>query len=275
MIRMYSKKDLVELCMEEDDKLNITQTYNILLFSDMKIEEINPFLSEKLKIKDKNISKLFNFVYSRRDIFIREGKKEINGITLDFFNCRLLELFNELNYHQKYKLLKNRHFYKENPEIFQELLPRFFNDIDEDSYNVGVAINNVMKIPDAYFEQLRDKNVFLEIKCQYYNLEELEKVLSLTDKQDCLKINDGFLSFFKAGVRRLRYRADIDALLETPDSQLSSLSISDGSTVFILKNLDFFHTLIVANRKVSKVREINSWFVRYEKYLGKSNTLLK
>lgn len=273
MIRMYSKKDLVELCMEEDDKLNITQTYNILLFSDMKIEEINPFLSEKLKIKDKNISKLFNFVYSRRDLFISEGKKEINGITLDFFNCRLLELFNELNYPQKYKLLKNRRFYKENPELLQEILPSFFNDIEEYSYNLGVDINNVMKIPNTYFEQLRDKNVFLGIRCQYDNLEELENMLSLIDKQDCLKINDGFFSLFKAGVRRFRYSSDIDALLEASDSQLSSLSISDRSTVLILKNLDFFHTLLVANRKVSNVREINSWFVRHEKYLGKANTL--
>lgn len=273
MIRMYSKKDLVELCIGEDDKLNITQTYNILLFSDMKIEDINPFLSEKLKIKDRNIPKLFNFVYSRREKFISEGKKEINGITFDFFNCRLLELFNELTYPQKYKLLRTRLFYKENPELFQEILPRFFNDIDDYSYNLWVDISNVMKMPDTYFEQLRDKNVFLGIKCQYDNLEELENMLSLIDKQDCLKINDGFFSFFKAGVRRLRYSADIDALLEAPDSQLSSLSISDRSTVFVLKNLDFFHNLLVANRKDSKVREINTWFIRYEKYLGKSSTL--
>lgn len=239
MLPKYSKKDILDFSFSEN-KIS-RKRYTYLLFSEFSLSNWNEFFPKHLKIEGNQIYSFFKYLY--------EMRSEYPFIYRDFFNKRANHIFTELPMNLRYSLLKDSHFFTDNPEKLLETLNALLIDSERESDTILISIENVLLIPLDIMEKLRDRKTLLTLHIEY-SIDSLSKVPLLQENLPTFQTPDFLFEKFIAYIPYLKKKVEKNKYLEKgQEEQLFNFSNNQQVQLYIIENFDVFYSFFLNNKK--------------------------
>lgn len=239
MIPKYIKKDILELSFSENKMSR--KIYNYLLFSEFSLGTWNELFPKHLKIEGNQIYSFFQYLY--------ENRSEYPFIYRDFFNKRANHIFIELSMNQRYSLLKDSHFFTDNPENLLETLNALLIDSEKESDTILISIENALLIPSDVMEKLQDRKTLLTLHIEY-SIESLSKVPLLKENLPAFQTPDFLFEKFIAYIPYLKKKVEKNKHLEKGQEEwLVNFSNNQQVQLYIIENFDVFYFFFLNNKK--------------------------
>lgn len=183
-------------------------------------------------------------------------RKEYPFIYRDFFDKKASNLFDELSMNQRYSLLKDSHFFKENPEKLIETLNTLLIDSEKESDTILISIENALLIPLDYMVKLRNRKTLLTLHIEY-NIESLSKVLLLKENLPVFQISDFLFEKFIAYIPYLKKKVEKNKALENNYAEWElQFSADQLVQIYIIENFDVFYFFFLNNKKENSAKRI-------------------
>lgn len=261
MLPKHSKKHLLEKILGEGF-YSQKEVYCFLLFSNLNIESMNMVLPDSLKIKSEDIVSFFSYLYQIKPTYKEYSheygltKSEINN----FFDSRILTLFNELTEYQKYLLFKNKEFYPNHPEIFKKIFYDFLNSEEYEAHKFGISLENAIQIPKDCFEKLgrRKRLMILDVD---FEMNDLERVVLNHEYLTTFETSMDLLWNFTYALKRLKARM-IELERKFPKEYSieflkRNISSYQEYQIYILEHRDVLFTLFTKNKDDYQLTQVN------------------
>lgn len=261
MLPYYTKKYLLEKILGEGF-YSQKEVYCFLLFSNLNIKSMNILLPDSLKVKSDDIVSFFSYLYQIKPTYQEYSheygltKSEIN----DFFDSRILTLFNELTEYQKYLLFKNKEFYPNHPEIFKKIVYDFLNSEEYETHKFVISLENALQIPKDCFEKLgsRKKLMMLDVD---FEMNDLERVVLNHEYLTSFETFIGLLWNFTHTLKSLKSRM-IDLERKFPKEYSieflkRNVSSHQENQIYILEHRDILFTLFTKNKDDYQLTQVN------------------
>lgn len=166
IMEKYSKQHLLEMSLDEDTtQANI---FAFITFSTFKLRDINTCIDPSLRVGEKNVCGLLQYMYDAKGNYEKMyGENEHELYTNNFFDNRILEIFQELDNFAKYFLFQDINFYKQHPKLFKETLDSFMLEDESKVNNYSMNLDYVLNIPKEYLEELFSRKNKLVLSIPY------------------------------------------------------------------------------------------------------------